>query len=83
VGEFALMNKGADFARTLATANNTAFGRWACICTWSVKHVIKFYRVAKTGIMMVNLLAAGVHNHVPFRGTNGESQRQKEQGSCA
>jgi aldehyde dehydrogenase (NAD+) len=67
----------------MATANDTAYGLCAGICTTSLKLATAFRKQAKAGMVMVNLPTAGVDYHVPFGGTKGSSYGAREQGSYA
>lgn len=51
-----------------ALANDTPFGLSAGIATTSLKHATHFKRHSQAGMVMVNLLTAGVDYHVPFGG---------------
>jgi len=73
--------KGFDEA--VATANDTAFGLTAGICTQSLKHARNFRRQAAVGMVMVNLPTAGVDYHVAFGGRKGSSFGPREQGQYA
>ena len=55
----------------------------AGICTSSLKYASDFKRKSQAGMVMVNLLTAGVDYHVPFCETKGSSYRAREQGSYA
>lgn len=73
----------ADYDEALATANATAFGLSAGICTRSLAHAADFRRNASAGMTMVNLPTAGVDYHAPFGGMKASSYGPREQGSHA
>ncbi len=64
-------------------ANDTAYGLSAGICTESLRYANQFKKLAKAGMVMVNLPTAGVDYHVPFGGRNASSYGPREQGSHA
>lgn len=82
-GPCASLIKVADFDEALATANDTAFGLSAGICTRSLNYARAFRQGSQAGMVMVNLPTAGVDYHVPFGGTKGSSMGQREQGRHA
>ena len=82
-GPAASVIKVKDFDEALATANDTAYGLCAGICTTSLKLATAFRKQAKVGMVMVNLPTAGVDYHVPFGGTKGSSYGPREQGTYA
>jgi aldehyde dehydrogenase (NAD+) len=82
-GPCASVIRVADYDAALATANDTAFGLSAGVCTTSLKHASHFRRHAQAGMVMVNLPTAGVDYHVPFGGRKGSSYGAREQGSYA
>ena len=82
-GPVAAVIRVKDYDAALATANDTAFGLTAGICTTSLKHAAHFKRNADAGMVMVNLPTAGVDYHVPFGGRKGSSYGPREQGRYA
>ncbi|MGE5169159.1 MAG: aldehyde dehydrogenase family protein [Rudaea sp.] len=82
-GPVAAVIRVRDYDAALATANDTAFGLTAGICTTSLKHATHFKRNADAGMVMVNLPTAGVDYHVPFGGRKGSSYGPREQGRYA
>jgi alpha-ketoglutaric semialdehyde dehydrogenase len=82
-GPVASVIRVADYEEALATANASAFGLCAGICTTSLKHARHFQRNADVGMVMVNLPTAGVDYHVPFGGRKDSSYGPKEQGQAA
>ena len=82
-GPVAAVIKIKDYDEALAVANDTEFGLSAGICTRSSKYASDFKRKSQAGMVMVNLLTAGVDYHVPFCGTKGSSYHAREQGSYA
>jgi acyl-CoA reductase-like NAD-dependent aldehyde dehydrogenase len=82
-GPVAAVIRASDYESALATANDTAFGLCAGICTTSLKHATHFKRNADAGMVMVNLPTAGVDYHVPFGGRKGSSYGAREQGRYA
>jgi aldehyde dehydrogenase (NAD+) len=82
-GPVATITRVKDYEAALATANDTAFGLSAGICTTSLKHAGHFKRNSEAGMVMVNLPTAGVDYHVPFGGRKGSSYGSREQGRYA
>ncbi|MFO1039088.1 MAG: aldehyde dehydrogenase family protein [Geminicoccaceae bacterium] len=82
-GPVASVIRVGDYEEALATANDTAFGLSAGICTGSLKHAAHFKRASQAGMVMVNLPTAGVDYHVPFGGRKGSSFGPREQGRYA
>lgn len=82
-GPCASVLRVADFDEALATANDTAFGLSAGICTSSLKYARQFRKQSQAGMVMVNLPTAGVDYHVPFGGRKGSSYGSREQGRYA
>jgi len=82
-GPVAAVLRVRDYDAALATANDTAFGLVAGICTTSLKHATHFKRNAEAGMVMVNLPTAGVDYHVPFGGRKASSYGPREQGRYA
>ena len=82
-GPVAAVIRVRDYDEALATANDTAFGLCAGICTTSLRHATHFKRNADAGMVMVNLPTAGVDYHVPFGGRKGSSYGPREQGRYA
>jgi aldehyde dehydrogenase (NAD+) len=82
-GPVAAVIRVKDYETALATANDTAFGLCAGICTTSLRHATHFKRNAEAGMVMVNLPTAGVDYHVPFGGRKGSSYGPREQGRYA
>jgi aldehyde dehydrogenase (NAD+) len=82
-GPVAAVIRARDYDEALATANDTAFGLVAGICTTSLKHATHFKRNAEAGMVMVNLPTAGVDYHVPFGGRKASSYGPREQGRYA
>ena len=82
-GPVAAVIRVKDYEAALATANDTAFGLCAGICTTSLKYATHFKRNAEAGMVMVNLPTAGVDYHVPFGGRKGSSYGPREQGRYA
>ncbi len=82
-GPVASVIKVHDYDEALATANDTAFGLCAGICTSSLRYANWFKRQSQVGMVMVNLPTAGVDYHVPFGGTKASSFGAREQGSYA
>ena len=82
-GPCASIIKVADFDEAIAVANDTAYGLSAGICTESLRYANQFKKLAKAGMVMVNLPTAGVDYHVPFGGRNASSYGPREQGSHA
>jgi aldehyde dehydrogenase (NAD+) len=82
-GPVAAVIRARDYDEALATANDTAFGLVAGICTTSLKHATHFKRNAEVGMVMVNLPTAGVDYHVPFGGRKASSYGPREQGRYA
>jgi len=82
-GPVAAVIRVSDYEAALATANDTAFGLVAGICTTSLQHATHFKRNAEAGMVMVNLPTAGVDYHVPFGGSKGSSFGPREQGRYA
>jgi alpha-ketoglutaric semialdehyde dehydrogenase len=82
-GPVAAVIRVGDYDAALATANDTAFGLVAGICTTSLKHATHFKRNAEAGMVMVNLPTAGVDYHVPFGGRKSSSYGPREQGRYA
>ena len=72
-----------DYEEALATANDTAFGLSAGICTTSLSRAAHFKRHSRAGMVMVNAPTAGVDYHVPFGGVKGSSYGAREQGTYA
>jgi aldehyde dehydrogenase (NAD+) len=72
-----------DYDAALSVANDTEFGLSAGICTTSLKHATHFRRNAEAGMVMVNLLTAGVDFHGPFGGRKASSFGPREQGRYA
>jgi len=82
-GPVAAVIRVPDYEAALATANDTAFGLVAGICTTSLKYATHFKRNAEAGMVMVNLPTAGVDYHVPFGGRKASSYGSREQGRYA
>ncbi len=82
-GPVATVIRVKDYDEALATANDTAFGLSAGICTSSLKYASDFKRNSEAGMTMVNLPTAGVDYHVPFGGRKGSSYGPREQGRYA
>jgi len=82
-GPVAAVIRVRDYDEAVATANDTAFGLCAGICTTSLRHATHFKRNADAGMVMVNLPTAGVDYHVPFGGRKGSSYGAREQGRYA
>jgi len=82
-GPVAVVMRVKDYETALATANDTAFGLCAGVCTTSLKHATHFKRNAEAGMVMVNLPTAGVDYHAPFGGRKGSSYGPREQGRYA
>lgn len=82
-GPCASVLRVTDFDEALATANDTAFGLSAGICTSSLKYARQFRKQSQAGMVMVNLPTAGVDYHVPFGGRKGSSYGSREQGRYA
>ena len=82
-GPVAAVIRVRDYEAAVATANDTAFGLVAGICTTSLKHATHFKRNAEAGMVMVNLPTAGVDYHVPFGGRKASSYGPREQGRYA
>jgi aldehyde dehydrogenase (NAD+) len=82
-GPVASVVRVRDYDEALATANSTAFGLSAGICTTSLRHATHFKRHCEAGMVMVNLPTAGVDYHVPFGGRKGSSFGPREQGTYA
>ena len=82
-GPVAAVIRARDYDEALATANDTAFGLVAGICTTSLKHATHFKRNSEAGMVMVNLPTAGVDYHVPFGGRKASSYGPREQGRYA
>jgi len=82
-GPVAAVIRVGDYDSALATANDTAFGLVAGVCTTSLKHATHFKRNAEAGMVMVNMPTAGVDYHVPFGGRKGSSYGPREQGRYA
>jgi acyl-CoA reductase-like NAD-dependent aldehyde dehydrogenase len=82
-GPVATVIRVKDYDEALATANDTAFGLSAGICTTSLKYAGDFKRNSEAGMTMVNLPTAGVDYHVPFGGRKGSSYGPREQGRYA
>jgi aldehyde dehydrogenase (NAD+) len=82
-GPVAAVIRVKDYETALATANDTAFGLCAGICTTSLRHATHFKRNAEAGMVMVNLPTAGVDYHVPFGGRKASSFGPREQGRYA
>jgi aldehyde dehydrogenase (NAD+) len=82
-GPVASVIRVKDYDEALATANDTAFGLSAGICTTSLKHATHFKRNVEAGMVMVNVATAGVDFHVPFGGRKGSSFGSREQGKYA
>jgi acyl-CoA reductase-like NAD-dependent aldehyde dehydrogenase len=82
-GPVASVIRVANYEEALATANASAFGLCAGICTTSLKYARHFQRNADVGMVMVNLPTAGVDYHVPFGGRKDSSYGPKEQGQAA
>ncbi|MEM1344439.1 MAG: aldehyde dehydrogenase family protein [Pseudomonadota bacterium] len=82
-GPIASVIRVRDYEEALATANASAFGLTAGICTTSLKHARHFRREAQAGMVMVNLPTAGVDYHVPFGGRKASNLGPREQGAEA
>ncbi len=82
-GPVAAVIRVKSYEEALATANDTAFGLSAGICTTSLKYATHFKRNADAGIVMVNLPTAGVDYHVPFGGRKASNYGPREQGRYA
>ena len=82
-GPVATIIRVKNYEEALATANDTAFGLSAGICTTSLKHASHFRNNSQAGMVMVNLPTAGVDYHVPFGGRKGSSYGPREQGRYA
>jgi acyl-CoA reductase-like NAD-dependent aldehyde dehydrogenase len=82
-GPIASVIRVQDYEEALAVANDTPFGLSSGICTTSLKLASHFKRNAEAGMVMVNLLTAGVDFHVPFGGRKGSSYGSRAQGRYA
>ena len=72
-----------DYDEAFAVSENTAFGLSAGICTTSLKYASDFQKRSSAGMVMVNLITAGVDHHVPFGGNKASSFGPREQGTYA
>ncbi|KAE8754971.1 aldehyde dehydrogenase family protein [Paraburkholderia madseniana] len=82
-GPFAAVIRVKDYDEALHTANDTAFGLSAGICTTSHKYATHFRMNIKSGLAMVNLPTAGLDYHVPLSGAKSSGYGPCEQGSYA